>query len=80
MNDPNAQKLKLNSTEEVVHTHQENHASQNRRQFTSAEEMLRHDQSQNPVPASIEVRLQESMKDELGTSKPWWKRLFGNTE
>jgi hypothetical protein len=80
MNDPKAQKLKLNSQEEVVLANQEQQSSQTRRQFASPEEMLRYDQEQNPAPASIEARVQESMKDELATSKPWWKRLFGKTD
>lgn len=48
-------------------------------EFGSVEEMLRFDAAQTQVPASIELRLAESVQKELSTRKtrPWWKKLFG---
>jgi len=46
------------------------------KEFSSVEEMLRFDASQNPPPESIRNRLQSSVEVEAVPQKPWWKRWF----
>jgi hypothetical protein len=47
------------------------------REFSSVDEMLRHDALHTPVPPSVEMRLQESVEKEGLKPAPWWRRLFG---
>ncbi len=47
------------------------------REFTSVDEMLRHDALHTPVPPTIAVRLQQSVEKEGLQVTPWWRRLFG---
>jgi hypothetical protein len=49
------------------------------REFNSAEELLRLDAEQTPVPPAVEVRLAESIQQEPqepAETVPWWKRMF----
>ena len=46
-------------------------------EFKSAEEMLRHDALQTPVPPAIAHRLQQSLRQNSSPSNPWWRKLFG---
>ena len=46
------------------------------REFTSAEEMLRHDALHTPVPPAIAQRLQASIAQLPASSRPWWQRWF----
>lgn len=47
------------------------------REFTTPEELLRHDRAQTPVPESVAKRIGETVSREPGAAeKPWWKRLF----
>jgi len=50
------------------------------REFTTAEEMLRHDALHTPVPPSVESRLQESVEREGLQPARWWRRLFGRAK
>jgi len=43
-------------------------------EFSSVEEMLRHDAVHTPVPPNVSRRLAESINRETPPEKPWWKR------
>ena len=45
-------------------------------EFSSVEEMLRHDAMHTPVPPNIAFRLQKSVEGMPRAAKPWWRRLF----
>ena len=48
------------------------------REFASVEEMLRHDALHTPLPPTIAVRLEESVKQlPPPASRAWWRRFFG---
>ena len=53
--------------------------AQSAREFATAEEMLRHDALQTPVPPAIAQRLEESIGQAAPPGRPWWKRLFGGS-
>jgi hypothetical protein len=46
-------------------------------QFDSVEELLRSDSEQNPVPAEVAERLNDSIAAEAKPARPWYKGLFG---
>jgi hypothetical protein len=46
-------------------------------EFQTVEELLRHDNEQNPVPPEIEDRLDRSIAAEPKPAKSWFKNLFG---
>jgi hypothetical protein len=47
------------------------------REFASAEELLRADASQTPVPPAVERRLDASIQREPKPARSWWQRLTG---
>ena len=47
------------------------------REFTSAEELLRHDAAQTVVPVAVAKRLGESIQVEPKPERSWWQRLTG---
>lgn len=47
------------------------------REFSSVEEMLRHDALHTPVPPAIAHRLRESIGPMPLPARPWWRRLLG---
>ena len=48
------------------------------REFSTAEEMLRFDSSQNPVPGQVAERLQQSVeREQIKPPQSWWKKLLG---
>ena len=47
------------------------------REFTSMEELLRHDASQTIVPSRVAERLDRSIQNEPKPTRSWWQRLFG---
>ena len=50
-------------------------------QFASAEDLIRHDASQTPVPPEIAGRLNESIAREARPAeKSWWKKIFSSGE
>jgi hypothetical protein len=47
-------------------------------EFSSVEDMLRHDARHTPVPPTIAYRLEESVKQlPPSASRAWWRRFFG---
>lgn len=47
------------------------------REFTSAEELLRHDAAHTIVPVAVAKRLGESIQLESKPERSWWQRLTG---
>jgi hypothetical protein len=45
-------------------------------EFETAEELLRHDAAQTPVPPQIARRLGQSIA-ESEQKRPWWRKLIG---
>jgi hypothetical protein len=57
---------------------QQQNQSSKPHEFTSVEEMLRHDALHTPVPPAIAHRLEESVKQlPPPSSRGWWRRFFG---
>jgi hypothetical protein len=52
-------------------------ASTGQLEFQSAEELLRHDAAQTPVPPDIARRLSQSIAAATPPHRPWWRNLFG---
>jgi hypothetical protein len=75
------QQQKLSSNQQ--HTEQTGEQQEQRQEaheFASAEEVLRFDAQQTPVPPEVEARLKQSTARETpppASTKPWWKSLFG---
>jgi hypothetical protein len=46
------------------------------REFASAEELLRFDAAQTPVPGAVAERLERSTADLPPPAGSWWRRLF----
>jgi hypothetical protein len=61
--------------QELAAQHQ---AAQNAvQEFSTVEELLRHDTAQTVPPASIAQRLQKSSAEFPRPGRSWWKKLFG---
>jgi len=73
------QKQKLTSQEQ-----QEVSATQEQKtrgmEFSTPEEMLRHDAAQTPVPDAVTERLQKSINQLPPPPRSWWRRIFGGTD
>ncbi len=46
------------------------------REFTSVEEVLRHDAGQTAVPSGIAERLARSVQNVPPPERSWWQRVF----
>jgi hypothetical protein len=52
--------------------------AQGGKEFSSAEELLRFDAAQTPVPTGIAQKLKRSAQNVAPAQpRPWWKNLFG---
>jgi hypothetical protein len=49
------------------------------KEFATAEELLRYDAANTPVPPVVAQRLKKSTGDLPGPKPAWWKRLLGGT-
>lgn len=47
------------------------------REFTSPEELLKHDAAQTLVPPAVADRLAQSLRNEPKPERSWWRRMFG---
>ena len=45
-------------------------------EFSTVEDLLRHDSDMNPVPAEVADRVNASISAEPKPKKPWYKTLF----
>ena len=70
------QHSKLTSGQQQEHAVEQQTQSQPAREFASAEEMLRHDAANTPVPPGIAQRLAKSAGGISGPKRSWWRRLF----
>jgi len=62
----------------IPQQNQELSAQQNAvQEFSTVEELLRHDHAQTGPPASLAQRLQKSSAEFPRPGRSWWKRLFG---
>ena len=48
------------------------------KEFANADDLLRFDSEQNPVPPEVADRLGRSLAAEPKPEKSWFKKLFGN--
>lgn len=62
---------------EELQTAEQAEGRQTALEFATAEELLRHDRANTPVPETIESRLKSSIAAEPSPSRPWWKRWLG---
>ena len=68
---------KLNQHQQQESALQQQGAQQTAVEFASAEEMLRHDAGQTPVPPAVAERLRQSIEQEPKPPRSLWQRLFG---
>jgi negative regulator of sigma E activity len=47
-----------------------------RREFSTVEEMLRHDAAHHPPPQGLAERVAASVRAEPTAQRPWWRRWF----
>jgi hypothetical protein len=73
----NRQTSKLNQHQQQDSALQQQGSQQAALEFASAEEMLRHDAGQTPVPPAVAERLQQSIEQEPKPPRSIWRRLFG---
>ena len=75
---PPQRKLQHQTEQESVQEQQvTSQQQQTTREFSTPEELLRHDAEQTMVPAGLGARLQDSIAREPRPPKRWWQRLFG---
>ncbi|MBC8096050.1 MAG: hypothetical protein H7Y43_09575 [Akkermansiaceae bacterium] len=72
------QHSKLSSKEQQQHLTESQSEQATAREFATAEELLRYDAAQIPVPPAIAQRLVKSAAGLPQPNRPWWKKLFGN--
>ena len=70
------QHSKLRQNEQQESTQQQHSEQKNElKEFSSVEDMLRHDSAQTSVPPSVADRVNGSIANEPQQSPSWWKRL-----
>ena len=72
----NPNKLNQRQRERIVSDVQVDIRSDAVREFSTPEELLRHDAAGIHPPAEVAARLGESIQKEAPPA-PWWKRIFG---
>ncbi|HLP76368.1 MAG TPA: hypothetical protein VK327_05555 [Candidatus Paceibacterota bacterium] len=70
------QHSKLSSTQQQQQITEQRSQQQAARDFATAEELLRFDAAQTPVPPAIADRLAQSAAGLPKPGRSWWKRLF----
>jgi hypothetical protein len=53
--------------------------NRNRLEFTTPEDLLRHDAAATTPPEGLEPRLQNSIRAEPAPKRAWWNRWFGRS-
>jgi len=78
MNQPNSHSKLQHLTQDqlVSEQHTQEQQQQQTLEFATAEEMIRHDATQVPVPPSVTERLQQSIRAEPAP-RSWWRRWLG---
>ena len=71
------QQKKFNSGQEQDLAAHHQAAQGSVQEFSTVDELLRHDAAQTSAPGSIAERLQKSSAGFPKPSRSWWQRLFG---
>lgn len=71
---------RLQQQQSAQSSHSQQSESRQVGSFENAEDALRADRNQTPVPNSLGDRIAESLANEPKPAAPksWWQRLFGN--
>jgi len=72
------QHSKLSSEKQQEHVAEQQTTQHAGQEFATAEELLRYDAANMPVPPGISQRLAKSSADLPVPGKSWWKKLFGS--
>lgn len=70
------QHSKLSSEQQQEHVSEQQSGQHAVQEFATAEELLRFDAANIPVPSTIAERLAKSSADLPKPNRSWWKRLF----
>jgi len=71
------QQNKFDSQQEQEHSAQHQSAQNSVQEFSTVEELLRHDAAQTAVPAGLVDRLQKASAEFPRPNRSWWKKLLG---
>ena len=71
------QETKLSTGQQQEHSAEARTEKTTAQQFDNAEQLLRSDAAQTPVPPEIARRLNQSVAESPPTRRPWWRRIFG---
>lgn len=78
---PEQSQLRQQQRAEQEHTHgqfQHGTTQAQVKEFASVDDLLRFDSDQNPVPAEVADRLNQSLAAEPKAQRPWYRKLFGS--
>jgi hypothetical protein len=70
------QETKLTTGQQQQHAAETRTVKTTAQQFDNAEQLLRHDAAQTPVPPEIARRLNQSLAESPPPRRSWWRRLF----
>jgi hypothetical protein len=70
------QETKLSTGQQQEQSIETGTAKTTAQQFDSAEQLLRYDATQTPVPPEIARRLNQSVAESPPPRRSWWRRLF----
>jgi hypothetical protein len=73
---PDPAKLRHQERQQQAAELHQTHEKMALREFSSAEELIRYDSGQTPVPPAIAERLNESIAREPKPKRSWWRRLL----
>jgi hypothetical protein len=71
------QETKLSTGQQQEQTAETRTVKTAAQQFENAEQLLRYDAAQTPVPPEIARRLNQSVAESPPPRRPWWRRIFG---
>ena len=74
----NSEQTRLRQQEQSVAAHAETQqVQQNAAEFSTVDDLLRHDSGLHPVPPEVAERIDASIAAEPKPERPWFKKLFG---
>jgi hypothetical protein len=71
------QQSKLTTNQKEEQSAEMRAAKTTAQEFSTVEELLRHDAGQTVVPPGIAQRLRQSAGQPEAPRRPWWRRLLG---
>ena len=74
----NPERSKLRYDQKIENDHAVAGESSQALEFSTVDDLLRHDNDQNPIPEEVGERLNRSIAEEPKPAKPWYKSLFGS--